>query len=299
MSAASVHRYVAFGLRLRSAIELPELDVLSDDGEACDVDIEHRIDPSLDGEVGFLAATDPMHHVSVSDRDIGIDVFGGRSIVVRESDPLRRPFTRAVLLGPAFASLLYQRSAWVMHAGAVEIDGGVWLFGGASGAGKSTLVSWLHRHRSFNALSDDIGAVFPADGAWRFAPGPRTVRVLDDSHRHVYERATAAEERDREGKVHVRLPAAGVARDWPIRGLVMLAAGAVPTAVRLRGFEAYEAVRTSIYRPWGGLSIRSASDTSRYCAGFLDAVPVYRYERPHDFAGFADALRPLDTLFGR
>lgn len=74
---------------------------------------------------------------------------------------------------------------------------------------------------------------------------------------------------------------------------------AEPSIRRLRGVDAFESVRSSIYRPWAGRDIRDSAATTRFCAELVERIPVFRFERRRDFGRMGDCLRPLEELFHR
>jgi hypothetical protein len=171
--------------------------------------------------------------------------------------------------------------------------------GGDSGAGKSTLVSWLDVHRSIRALCDDIGVVALTDRGLSFTPGPRQIRLLPDAYDCVFGAASPRDIPDKEGKIRVRLPALSAPLSAPVCGLVVLAISdseSEASVTRLHGRDAFEALRSAIYRPWVGLSIRSAAETTAFSLGFLARAPVYRYTRPRSLTGFGRAVAPLENL---
>jgi hypothetical protein len=164
------HRYQAFGLRIHSALELPELAQARSDGAQADVTVGL-------GEVGEIPGGDGdwvrwdtrpdrvrMCYAGVC----RIDVRGGSEIVVEE---LADPETAHIyVVGPALAMALAQRGDHVLHASAVAIEGRAVAFAGFSGGGKSTLAAALHE-RGFPLVADDVVAVRVRDGRAIAVPG--------------------------------------------------------------------------------------------------------------------------------
>jgi hypothetical protein len=305
-SPSHAFRYRAYGLAVESTFELPELDA-------------DPVDPQLAGSVRIHLVAErfplpppsepsdpfPPEVVVLSDDRVGFRISRGQTIEVWESDPSTREFTRGLLLGIAFTVALYQRGAWPLHVSAVADASGAWLFGGRSGAGKSTLAAWLHAQRGMPLLTDDAGVVDLADHDVYFRSASRAVRLLPDSLPHTFDVAgpTAGLARpipsiDR--KVRVRLNSPGPADGLPVRGLVMLEdsqPGEPPRIERLRGAAAIQAVRTSIFRPWLGQYMCSASDALRFCARFQARVPIYAFARQRDFGDMPAQIAPLVAMF--
>lgn len=194
------HYYTAYGLRVRSAIELPFRPVASADGQP-DVRIRlgafpdrlqspHRINPRGIWESApnrFLFRLVGIARFLVSD---GADVLvapdgaSGRQIGVS-------------LVGSVFAALLQQRGIAAFHSSAVATPAGAALFLGASGAGKSTLLAGL-LDRGYAMLADDLSGVdFDATGRPVVLPAfPRmrlwdktldSLRWADDGYKRVNE----------------------------------------------------------------------------------------------------------------
>jgi hypothetical protein len=164
------HRYQAFGLRIHSELELPELaearsDDTSPDVTVCLGDVGEI--PGGDGDwVRWEAEPDRvrMCYAGVC----RVDVRGGGEIVVEE---LEDPETSHIyVVGPALAMALAQRGEHVLHASAVAIEGRAVAFAGFSGGGKSTLAAALH-DRGFPLVADDVVAVRVRDGRAIAVPG--------------------------------------------------------------------------------------------------------------------------------
>ena len=161
--------YHAFGLRIESALALPELH----GGAAGPVDVRIALTrgdaPAGEGwiEVGENA-------VLLRLENIAFTVSEGRRIEIVA------PWTRADndiriwLLGTVMATLLHQRGLFSLHANAVELPGGgAAAFSGESGAGKSTMAGLLDR-AGFRVLGDDLCAIgFDGEGPLVHAGIPR------------------------------------------------------------------------------------------------------------------------------
>jgi hypothetical protein len=232
--------HTVFGLRIRSALALPELARLPDGGTAADVVIERGgIADRLDDAV----EVDPAMQVAAAHFQLDLPagrfrVSEGRRIVV---DP--RPGTadadlRPYLLGTVMGALCHQRALLPLHAAAVLTGEEVVAFAGPSGAGKSTLAAHFHR-RGGGVLADDLLAVeVGPDGGPRVRPGLARIRLRRD----------AAGESVAKISMPIALPGAPGA--WPLRRLYLLRAeGEDPPRIsRLRGPEAVAAAVSQVYR---------------------------------------------------
>ncbi len=155
-----MQHYVAYGLRIRSDIPLPELSQGRPELEA---DVSIRL-----GEIE-LGPTDPAAdhpdlRVSLDGTRFWLDgvgtyaVLDSQEIIVDPSIPHDDRLLRFNLLGLAMALLLHQRNLVVLHASVVSIEGSAIAFLGHSHSGKSTSAAALHR-RGHPMITDDIAAI--------------------------------------------------------------------------------------------------------------------------------------------
>lgn len=174
--------YWLYGLRVRSAIPLPELVAAPASAES-DVtvhlgDVElGDYDPSA-GRADLKLSRDgtTFHLENVAT----YQVRDGRQIVINPVAGSDAGALRVNLLGVAFGMLLHQRGLMAIHASAVAVGGSAVLFLGFSGDGKSTTAAAMVR-RGHALITDDIAAVqFDGDEA-RVWPAFPEIRLLCDS----------------------------------------------------------------------------------------------------------------------
>lgn len=82
-------------------------------------------------------------------------IISGKKIIVNPQTGLGQNFLRSLIFGYGLAILLHQRGLFVLHANAVEMNGGAVLFLGSNGVGKSTTTITLVKN-GYNLLSDDM-----------------------------------------------------------------------------------------------------------------------------------------------
>ena len=184
--------YIVYGLRLRSALSLPEL--VPDRGRGDDPpDVDLRVGgrgatPSDSASPWALPATDPAgYHPAAPGTlpiQMGRDEHGdfvnvlwepiGRCVVrAGSADRITRvtllpaanvpeDMLRLMVLGPILGIVLHLRGWLVLHASAVDVNGGAVAILGDAGRGKSTTAAALaaHGHR---LVADDVVAI-PPDG---------------------------------------------------------------------------------------------------------------------------------------
>jgi len=155
-----IFSHIAFGLRVDSALELPQL--LSAEADTpTDATIEYGPVPEhlpeplasgvrFDSSPGkLLLRVDGVARYLITD---------GNRIVI-ERDPAAQDIDiRVFLLGSAFGALLHQRQDLVLHGSAIEWEGEAVIFMGVSGVGKST-TSTAFRKRGHPVLTDDLCVV--------------------------------------------------------------------------------------------------------------------------------------------
>ena len=181
--AEPVH-YSLCGWHTASAIELPELPLWTGASDEPEIvialgDVPDAIEDPVLVTPFLQAARDNRARYSVAGVADYLIEQGKRITIAPRLAP-DSPDVRLFLLGSVFGFLCNQRGVLPIHACSVEVDGGAIAFAGASGMGKSTLAATFHR-RGFRLLADDVTPVELSDGAIRFLPGLRRIRLWGDS----------------------------------------------------------------------------------------------------------------------
>ena len=150
--------YWAYGLRVKSELEFPELFPLEVDSE---VDVEILL-----GEEGIsfteLDISKPYSYF-IQQSDFKMNVYGvavyhvisGSSIIVFPFSGACVSDIRVYCLSNAFAAILHQQKKIPLHAGAIHCDDQLILVMGDSGAGKTTLLFNLLQ-KGYRIFSDDV-----------------------------------------------------------------------------------------------------------------------------------------------
>jgi hypothetical protein len=153
-------QYLAYGLKIESLIEFPELYPMHFHGEA-DVYVNVSIDtwnaikePVVVSAEKQLDEDSLYYKLTVKDIADYV-VFGGKFISITLLKAHKMEAVRLYCLSNAFAAVLYQRKTIPLHASGVIVDGGIAMFLGASGAGKSTLLLYL-QSKGIPIFSDDV-----------------------------------------------------------------------------------------------------------------------------------------------
>ena len=107
---------------------------------------------------------------------------GGARLDIRWSDPSQLHDIPAVVQGAGLAMVLHLRRAFILHAGAVAVEGRAVLVIGNSGAGKSSTVAALVRG-GCPLISDDMAVLDSEGEAVSVRRGPLRMRIYEDSAR--------------------------------------------------------------------------------------------------------------------
>lgn len=150
------------GMRVRSALALPELDVAPADGAVPDVvvawgDVPERLADICVDQPLLQMARDGTLRFEMA----GVGAFlvspDARQVTIAAAMPADAAI-RSLFYAPILSILCIRRGLLALHAAAVEVNGRAVVFLGEAGAGKSVLAARLGGmgHR---LLSDDIGVI--------------------------------------------------------------------------------------------------------------------------------------------
>ena len=181
-SNISLNAYWAYGLRIHSELDCPEL--LPHGEKTGDADVTIHLLPSEPEtpeplENGYYEVHPGIFRLAVP----GVARYRieeGSRIFIQPLPDVPVENIRLFLLGSAMGALLYQRGLFPLHGSAVETRWGAMIFVGAQGAGKSTLAAQFHR-RGYRLLSDDVCAVRPEPDRLQILPALAKFRLCADA----------------------------------------------------------------------------------------------------------------------
>ncbi|RST72535.1 aldolase [Siminovitchia acidinfaciens] len=152
--------YKAFGLCIKSAIHLPELQEVPSLPDPKDIDIVVELEELSEQ---WHETLDTNRYFSVQENAVLFHVpetaiyriEKGEKITVSPFPETHLDHTRLYLLGTCMGVILMQRKILPLHGSAVVIDGQAYAIIGDSGAGKSTL-AYAFLKKGYQLISDDV-----------------------------------------------------------------------------------------------------------------------------------------------
>jgi hypothetical protein len=278
-----VFTYVAYGLGIHSALELPELtpgslppDVVVRPGH---VTIPPRALPASAGPLHTSGDEDCLYWP-----DVGAFLLRqGREVTFDPRPDMPVGLIRLYLLGPVLGLLLHQRGLFVLHASAVALDGGVVGFLGHSGRGKSTTAAMLHA-RGGAVVADDAMAVdLAAAGGPAALPGFPQLKLLPDAVAALGENPEDLPRIHAGDEKRTRVVSAVATAPRPLRRLYVLTDADSLGVEPLYGHAAvFEVLQHSFVAP--ALEQLGSSRFLADCTRLAMAVPVRRLRRPRCLA---------------
>lgn len=156
-----IHTYLAYGLHIMSELSLPELAPAHGTP-----DVLIRVDPNpyVESASSDRQSSSFWRKIDRQEAEFAHGGYGrflvcaGHTIDVALAPEADLSLVRRALVGQAMANLLYQRGNLVLHASAVEVNGGAIAFIGTSGAGKSSLAAVMYQ-RGHSVLADDVVSI--------------------------------------------------------------------------------------------------------------------------------------------
>jgi hypothetical protein len=276
-------RYRVNGLVIESPFALPELRRTE---TKADVELRVGAGKCVPAEAGsaetWMRAGETDAHLYW--RDVGTFVVrGGREVVVNPAATVEPAVIRLFLLGPVLAVLLRQRGLLVLHAAAVELNGGAVVFLGGSGWGKSTLAAALHQ-RGHALVTDDVAAVdvraagpLVLSGVPQLKLWPDAIAAVGDSVDALPRLYPSLDKRAR------RVARAGATEPILLQQIYALATGNDQRTDRLPPREALVELLRHSFGARTLQAVRTA-EHFRHCAHVAARIPVARLWAPRSLA---------------
>lgn len=290
--------YRAFGLCIRSDIELPEYRA-SPEGNAditvlCNDDALHlrrALEPSTPNIGGAHLTEDGvlLHIIGVCD----LIVRDGREISVSPMPDVEMNLLRLYLIGSAMGTLLHQRQHFIFHGAAVSSPMGVSVFVGPSGAGKSTLTAHLTR-AGYPAFADDTLPLFEQQDQIVVWPGAQVFKIWEDALDGLDQTTSGLTKvSQRYGKYFLKNPLSPQDAPAPVTEVFVLERGEDFTFEPIHGLDAIQAMNYNTYRPEIIGLLGHDAIYLRQLGQLVQKLRITRFIRPDDPLRLPEAVEHL------
>lgn len=297
--ARALHHYHAFGLRIASELELPELHRGT---PPADVTIRYRPSDRPPLMTGDFWLDVSQGRVSNRLEDIQFTVENGNSVLIETYPSTAVEDIRVWLLGSVMAAVLYQREYLPIHANAIAlVDEGAAAFAGQSGAGKSTLAGWFEG-RGRRVLTDDLCAIRlrPGDVPKLYEGIPR-LKLWSDALGQ-FGRTNAGLEKVASGLDKFHLPTGGTQRKGSLEPLRLDRIYLLDKAdqggdfriVPLHGAAAATEVLANAFRWYLGQRIQAPRAQFDQCLSLARHARIFRVERRWGFDQFEEDCAAIE-----
>jgi len=267
--------YSAFGLRIRSELLLPEFEEIADPGNLCDVSVsadEQWVPSDRIQASSWTVNKDEARfwYPGVG----GFRVIHGSKIVISPEPFVDEGLLRLYVEGMMFATLLYQRNYFVLHASVIRIGDSCVAILGHVGAGKSSTAAALYA-RGHAVVSDDNAAISLAGQVPMITPAFPYVKVFAGIAESLGYRSEALQ------RMHSSQPkfASNVSESFPrgpvpLAGIYLLSRDAAEPVAPLNATETtIELIRNSVPTRW---NLPGTPDHLQQSTALASRVPAFR-----------------------
>jgi hypothetical protein len=157
--------YLAYGLKIKSTLPLPELKSASKGNEQILIKESHFKLPKMSSTSIYRQGIEALFGANENGVFLhweGVASFcsqnGKELLVMKAKDNLDHELLNLYILSEALGMTLYQRGYFLLHGSAVIINEGVIVFLGIPGAGKSTMAGAFVQG-GFTLIADDMVAL--------------------------------------------------------------------------------------------------------------------------------------------
>ncbi len=296
-----VYQYQAFGLNIRSSIEIPELvpfqgepDINIRFGSVPDeLEASQKTTPRFQAKPGcFLLKVDSIAKYLVTN---------GNKIIVNQSPGASEEEIRLFLLGSAIGAVLHQRGMFPVHASSIKVNNECVMFCGASGYGKSTTANAFIK-RGYDLHTDDVCVIAKnKDGIPIVFPEYPHLKLWEDSLletgqnpesyrrvRHVVDKYTVPT-----GQHFCLSPR-------PIKKTYILSPNNNKdiTITGLKGMDKFKCLRGQTYRKKFVSGLGTEESNFKAAAFVASHVPVARVQRPKNPFLLKELIDLIEKDFG-
>jgi len=278
--------YWAYGLRIASEIELPELLPYESKTVDCVIKVGNVPEKLYGPDVIDKGKIQISHSEYLLDLpNCRYHTKEGKEITLSIKDQSDQKSLRLFLLTNGLAAILHQRNKILLHAGAIYTDAGLVVICGQSGAGKSTTLQFLRQH-GYKVFADDVLVLEQNENGEinAFASYP-ILKLWDDSFEKLGIGSASDEQKLREhvSKYRLSIQDEFSINPQPIRSLFQLQKDESilePIHKTLKGFEAFNAVHLQLYRT-AQLNTPLKNELAFHLINHLiKKIPVHQITRP-------------------
>lgn len=275
--------YRAYNLGIHSELPLSELP-----RDASTIDVNVHIGPVIQRPSVFDASrrgywgngTQACYVL----KDVGAFlVSNGRDVLLEPFPEAAGELLRLSLLGPAMALVLHQRGTFVLHAGAVVINGAAIVFLGGHGWGKSTLVAMLYA-RGHEFVCEDVAGLQFLENQVQVVPSFPQLKLWPNSAQSLgWSPNDFPQIHPAWPKRLIRFKERFATRPIPVRRIYVLSVGAEVCVERFRPVEKFETILQHRYGIRFGREFQRNDDRLRQMretARLVRTIPVKKLRRP-------------------
>jgi hypothetical protein len=233
-------KYEAFGLKIHSEIELPELRPFK--SETWDItiylgDVDLLLGEIIDEGFSYEVTEDSIYRFW---DEIGKFKITKDTIVIDPTPEIDNIILRTFLLGTVFATLLRLRGLFVLHASSVNINGSAIAFSGFKGYGKSTTAMAFY-NGGYPIVADDyITIEFDSNDILIISPGFPSLRLSSKSREVMglnFDKANL--EKNIMDKTYASVPKSFSSYKIPLKKIYMLQRGKESRIIDLKPQETF------------------------------------------------------------
>jgi len=173
--------YSAYGLKIKSEVNLPELkEITSTD---CDVIVSYgKVPDEIENpiKIGVAFQAKQNEFLLKVPEIANYYIKDGKEIIISRKDNISDSEINLFLLGSAFGAVIYQQKKVPFHGSTVIVNDKAIIISGVSGAGKSTIVANL-TNKNYPLLSDDVTVLKEENGSIIASSGFPQVKLWQDS----------------------------------------------------------------------------------------------------------------------
>ncbi|PLX10820.1 MAG: hypothetical protein C0597_16115 [Marinilabiliales bacterium] len=273
------YTYKAFGLTIRSEIEIPEF--IKSKGNA-DVDI---VLDKLPKKLTKITKQGVKYQATKNEFLLKVDniakyfVRDGDNISIELLKEKADGEVRLFLLGSAFGALFVQRGLLPIHGSTIKFGNSAAIFTGLSGVGKSSIAAHFV-HKGFKALADDISVI---NHELKVVPGFPSLKIWNDVLLKLQVKNESLNQiRPNIKKFQLPISDNYCSESIPLQNIVLLNTKNSPgfEIEEITGIKKFNAIKNNTYRYRFVSGLEKQLDHFQLLNKLLPEIKVYKVSRP-------------------